>query len=71
MKTKLHKLKRMGKLSLSRGNRGGQNILDLGEGSFSGGCRKASGISANATIVLLLINACCVCIVRSSLARLF
>ena len=54
MKTKLHKLKRMGKLSLSRGNRRGQNVLDLRKGSFSAGCRKASGMSAIVKIVLQL-----------------
>ena len=54
MKVKLHKLKRMGKLSLSRGNRRGQNVLDLRKGSFSAGCRKASGMSAIVKIVLQL-----------------
>ena len=37
----------MGKLSLSRDNnreKTGKNVLDLGKGSFSAGCRKVSGI---------------------------
>ena len=36
----------MSKLSLSEDNRenAGQNVLDLGKGSFSAGCRKVSGI---------------------------
>ena len=46
MKQKLHQLAKMGKLSLSRGCLKGknkeENVLDLGKGYFSAGCRKAS-----------------------------
>ena len=47
MKRKLHQLANVGKLSLSEDNnreKAGQNVLDLGKGSFSAGCRKVTGI---------------------------
>ena len=47
MKQRIRQLARQGKLSLSRvcskrKEKGGKNVLDLGEGYFSAGCRKDS-----------------------------
>lgn len=40
---KLQKLAIMGKLSLSHSSRRGNDVLNIGNGYFSAGCRKASG----------------------------
>ena len=56
MKQKLHQLARMSKLSLSYGCLIEQNVLDLGRGFFSAGCRKATGVlqvSKHASIIKL------------------
>ena len=48
MRRKIYQLVNSGKLTLSQDNNReepGENVLDLGKGSFSAGCRKVSGIS--------------------------
>ena len=58
MQSKLHKLEQMGKLSLShdlrrKGEQVRKDVLDLGKGFFSVDCKKVSGTSYVAYLMII------------------